>query len=379
MKANIPFELTNEQRRYLGLSPVGDTWELVYVAKQYLYYDGNVIRKKITVNEDGSYYEAELCEHTDQDRTVLLPKSKRGKPKKLNYTATLSFHPFGVYFSFSPYRVIIANYTTQTTFYYEDFPAKLSMEEWLNRWIAETTEKDLEEIELYKNAKRQHIKYREGDFFAFKIGRRKWGFGRIVLNIAELRKSEAFKAQKNYGLTQLMGKALYIMVYRKMAETTTVDIDELALCATLPVQPIMDNHFYYGEYRIIGNRPVMANEWEPLISYGKSINGQDRRTVYLQYGLIFKETTTDKFNKYVIGSDGEFNPHRNESIGFVIDDYSMIEDLITGNETNLAKKILCSTDLRLPENMDIKREIFTFFGLDADKSYAENLKLAGKG
>ncbi len=46
MKTNIPFELTNEQRKYLGLSPVSDTWELVYFAGQYLYYDGNVIRKK---------------------------------------------------------------------------------------------------------------------------------------------------------------------------------------------------------------------------------------------------------------------------------------------------------------------------------------------
>ena len=70
------------------------------------------------------------------------------------------------------------------------------MEEWLDRWISETTEKDLEEIELYKSSQRQHIKYREGDFFAFKIGRKKWGFGRIVFNIAEWRKSEAYRASK---------------------------------------------------------------------------------------------------------------------------------------------------------------------------------------
>ena len=44
--------------------------------------------------EDGTYYEAELCEYTEQNRTILLPKTKRGKPKKMNYTATLSFQPF---------------------------------------------------------------------------------------------------------------------------------------------------------------------------------------------------------------------------------------------------------------------------------------------
>lgn len=375
MATNIPFELTNEQRKYLGLSPVGDTWELVCFANQYLYYDGDVIRKKITADDDGSYYEADLCEVTEENRTILLPKTKRGKPKKMNYTATLSFQPFGVYFRFSANRIIIANYTTQTTFYHEDRQCSVSLEEWLSRWISETSEEDLAELELYKNAKRQHVKYREGDFFAFKIGRKKWGFGRIVLDIAERRKSAAFKLQKNYGLFNLMGKPLYIMVYRKVADAAAIDINALALCSTLPVQTIMDNQFYYGEYKIIGNRPVAANEWEPVISYGRSINAQDRDTVYLQYGLIFKETTIDKFNKYLVGSGGEINPYRNEAIGFGIDGYSILEDLSNGNDRKPAMNVSHNADLRAPENMDIKREIFTFFGLDADKSYAENLKL----
>ena len=56
METNIPFELTNEQRKYLGLSPIGDTWELVYFEKQYLYYDGNIIRKKITALIPQHYY-----------------------------------------------------------------------------------------------------------------------------------------------------------------------------------------------------------------------------------------------------------------------------------------------------------------------------------
>lgn len=334
MGANIPFELTNEQRKYLGLSPVGDTWELVYFTEQYLYYDGNIIRKIITVDDDGSYYEAELYEITEENRTILLPKTKRGKPKKMNYTATLSFQPFGVYFRFSANEIIIANYTTQTKFYHEVPQNNLSLKEWLNQWISETTEKDLEEIELYKNAKRKHTKYREGDFFSFKIGRRKWGFGRIVLDIAERRKSTTVKVQKNYGLTNLMGKALYIMVYRKIAETEKININELSLCKTFPVQAIMDNNFYYGEYKIIGNQPIIADEWEPIISYGRSINGQDRDTVYLQYGMIFKETTIDKFDKYLIGSNGEINPYRNEAIGFGINSYYIIKSLTNENEKN---------------------------------------------
>ena len=137
-----------------------------------------------------------------------------------------------------------------------------------------------------------------------------------------------------------------------------IEINELASCETLPVQAIMDNNFYYGEYKIIGNLPITADEWEPIISYGRSISAWDRYTEYLQYGLIFKETTIDKFNKYLIDCNGKVNPYSNESIGWVI------------NDVRYEK-----TDLRAPENIDIKREIFTFFGLDANKSYAENLKL----
>ncbi|WP_349855392.1 immunity 26/phosphotriesterase HocA family protein [Bacteroides cellulosilyticus] len=370
MEVAIPFELTNEQRKYLGLVPVDESWELEYCAGQYFYYDGSIIRKLIISDDTGSYYECELCEYTEQNRTLLLPKTGKGKPKKMNYSATLSFRPMGVYFNFSSNNILIANYTTQTSFYQEENIRKLSLQEWLEKWISETTEMDLKEIECFKNAVRKHVKYREGDFFSFKIGRRKWGFGRIVLNISELRKSESFKRQKNYGLRYLAGKPLYIMIYCKISETPEIPIEELSDCATLHVQAIMDNNFYYGEYRIIGNKPVMPEEWEPVISYSRSISGNDPDTVYLQYGLIYKETTIDKFDKYLTDSSGCIdNPFRNEGIGFGIDDYSIIEDLITKNCTRRA------SGLNAPENIEIKREIFSFFGLDADQSYAENLRI----
>lgn len=68
----------------------------------------------------------------------------------MNNTATLSFSPLGVYFMFSSKEIIIANYTTQTTFYHENPQSNISLDEWLKQWISETTEEDLKEIELYK-------------------------------------------------------------------------------------------------------------------------------------------------------------------------------------------------------------------------------------
>jgi len=46
----LKFELTNEQRKYLGLIPVKEDWKLVKLDYKYediyFYFDGNIIRKK---------------------------------------------------------------------------------------------------------------------------------------------------------------------------------------------------------------------------------------------------------------------------------------------------------------------------------------------
>ena len=343
----------------------------------FLYFDGDIIRKKIIAG-DNKYFEQELCEATAENRTILLPKTVKGKSKKLNFTATQSFSPFGVYFNFSEGYVSISSYTTQTTYFEESFDKEKApgiLKPWIDKWISETTEDDLKEIEEYKSAKRQHQKFREGDFFTFKIGRRDWGFGRILIDVARLKKDTGFKQAKNYGLTNFMGKPLIVKVYHKISDTVDVNLDELAGCMALPPQAIMDNHFYYGEYKIISNKTLAASEYdEPLISYSQSINARDGKTVYLQYGLIYKETTISAFNKYL--TEEEDNPYRNEGIGFGLK-IDKLKQCIT-EKSNLpfwnTGHYYSRKDLRNPANTEIKREIFKFFGLDADKSYEENLK-----
>lgn len=370
METFPPFELTNLQRKYLGLQPVEDHWERVKIRDEvYVYFDGDVIRKRLLFESNDSYHEADCCERTENNRTILLPRTKRGKPRKLNYTSAQTLSLEGIYFYFSPSWLRIGNYTTQTTFYEEDNLDKLSIGQWLDKWVAGTSEKDLAELEDFKTATRRHVKYREGDFFTFKIGRNKWGFGRLVLNIAQRCKSEEFN-QKHHGLRRLMGQALYIMIYRKISDSPQADIDELRKCDSFPTQAIMDNRFYYGEFRIIGNRPVEPEEWEPLLSYNETtVNGQP--VVYLQYGLICKETTPDRFKKFT-DPNGKEMDFSNEGIGFNIDNYSRLEDLITGKYDY--EQFMWRSDLRLSKNREAKRVIFESLGLDADKSYAENLR-----
>ena len=378
-----PFLLSNEQRRYLGLMPVAPHWELVPLNDMFLYFDGDIIRKRITSDETG-YVEQELCERTAEERRMLLPKTEKGKPKKLNYTATQSFSPFGVYFSFrKDDYVSISNYSTQTTYFSENAEeGDLShLLNWLENWIKESSDTDLKEIEHFKTATRKHHKYKEGDFFAFKFSRRQWGFGRILMDVAKLRKTEDFKKQKNYGLTHFMGKALIVKVYHKISDGLDVNLDELASTLALPSEAVMDNHFYYGQNIIIGHQPLKINELDMLISYSRSISGQDKDTVYLQYGLIYLETEISKFNKYLSekgkGSYDHDNPYRNESIGYGLTD-THLERCIREKSNDSywdPNHYTLRHDLRNPANQEIKKEIFSAFGLNADLDYIGNLNL----
>ena len=376
------FELTNEQRKYLGLIPVEEHWELVKFDNGiYYYFEDDTIKKEIKVSKN-YYHEAELNEKTAENRTMILPKTKRGKIKKFNYTATESFSPFGTYFTFSADGVIIANYTSQRTYYSETFTEKekISLDDlkkWLDKWMKETTEEDLEEIEEFKNAKRKHCKFNEGDFFAFKISRREWCFGRILMDVSKLRKDENFEKNKNYGLAHLMGKPLIIKVYHKISDNKNIDLKELSKCLALPSQAIMDNIFYYGEAVILGNLPLKPEENDMFISVSESISGIDKNIAYLQYGLIYREIPLSDYEKLIKELKIGAQTLRREGIGFVIDTYKLKECIEAKSNSPFWEKYKKRNvpDLKNPDYIELKRKIFKAFGLDADKTYEENLKM----
>ena len=380
------FELSNEQRAYLGLELVEAHWERVSLFNKYYYFEGDTIRKEISVGEQG-YTERSLCEKTAENRSILLPKTGKGKSKKLNFTASQSFKGIGVYFSFWNEYLTLSNYTTQTSFYSEQLPNhKLEdLPLWLDQWIAATTPQELKAITQFSQAQRQHCKYAEGDFFAFKIGRNQWGFGRILLDVQKQIKANKIKRNEHFGLTNLMGKCLLVKVYHKISDTQNVDLQALAQTPALPSQIIMDNHFYYGENPIIGHLPLQPQEYDMLISYSKSISSDSPSMVYLQYGMLFRTLDIQVFDRYLLHEDDslylgyEENPYRKEDAGFGLDTDSLVECIKT--KSNLpywqSKAAFYNTrfDLRNPANLAIKREIFKAFGLDGDKTYMENLQL----
>lgn len=117
--------------------------------------------------------------------------------------------------------------------------------------------------------------------FRFKLNRRLYGYGRILLDYALMRK----KKEPFWDI--MMGKPLACSVYHIATERADVTVEELRQLPSLPSQHMMDNKLYYGEYEIIGNIPIGEHEDYPIM-YGNSIS-MGERAVCLQCGKLYRK------------------------------------------------------------------------------------------
>ncbi len=389
------FELDNNQRKYFGLDPVQDSWDRVsfkgdnYRPGSILYFEGDVIKKHV-ISTEKIYNEVQYNEQTE-NRNWILPKTKKGKPKKLTSSVLESKKPIGVYLVVGSDGFLkIGNYTTQTTFYSSDWEFRRTsknIEDNIIDFIDHSASDHLAQIEVFRLARRRNVKYRSGDFFAFKLNRTEFGFGRILFDVNKARKKKLLP--ENHGMHLLMGPPLLIKLYAYKSDSKSVDIELLKNQKSLPSDYIMDNLVFYGEFEIIGNLPLEIKEFDFPISYGRRIDHIPN--VFLQWGLIHKELPKKKFDKYLFAINEKLpennpsrdlqNPYGYYGIGFrpKFDAIEVIETIIYNGDFDFSRgnHFNVHWDLRNPDNDGIRQEILTKFGLDPSKSYEENCKITG--
>ena len=385
--AMTTYELTNEQRKYFGLDPILNHWEKVvfsgdtYRPESTLYFDKDTIKRHI-VSTENEYFEKQFDELT-KDRSILLPKTDKGKEKKLTASVLEQRQPTGVYLSISCGYLTIGNYNSQTTFYSSSWDneqqSDKSIFEIVNNFIESSPQNHFIEIEKYKNLKRENKKFKSGDYFCFKLDRINYGFGRILLDVNKIRKKKLI--DDVHGLGLLMGPPVIVELFAFKSKTKDVEINTLDKQTKLPADVMMDNLLLYGEYEIIGHREIKDEEFDFPISYGRSID--QRRVVFLQWGLIHKDLPQEAFNKYTYTDEIQSgqNPYGYYGIGFRphYDSLDVINSVKNNRVFNFdnAKHYLAKWDLRNPKNKEIKNELFKVFGLDPSKNYIENSRLAG--
>jgi len=392
------FELTNKQREYLGLDPIPSTWDKeilkgdTYRPESLLYFEGDILKRHIS-STDEQYKEVQYQELT-KERSILLPKTSRGKEKKLTGSVLESRQPIGVYFTANCYDdIFIGNHTSQTTFYSshwdnahkEKGQDRLNINDVIEKFIGESSEGHISEITTFKQLKRKNIKYKSGDIFSFKISRDEYAFGRILLDIHSLRKKNVIPPKHDF--YSLMGSALLVDVYAHISKNKEVDIEELLQKPRLPSDYMMDNVIFYGEYEIIGHQPLKEEDFHFPISYGHTLNG--RPTVYLQWGLIHIEKPLKKYNKYLLAENERLpighpsrsinNPYSYRSIGFrptfYYEDIKKAMDNNGRFQFNTAVHYSAKFDLRNPANTEIKNDILNAFALDPKRDYDYNRKI----
>ena len=278
----MPFELTNAQRKCFALPEVENDWtKLCFPRGKYYGSDtlayvspDNQIRK-VVVSGDDVYFEYGVCETLSADRTLILPKTAKGKPVKATAPALTKKTPVGMGIWFCNEHVWIDNHSTGTDYYHSGYtgnePKNIDdFAKWVDKWCEDTTEYDIADINAFARAPKAHIRYKEGDFFKFRIDRQLWGYGRILLDFDLMRK-------QNIPFWRIfMGKPLCVAVYHIATTDSEVPIGKLKELQTMPPEMIMDDSFYYGEYKIIGNEPVCESDFDFPIHYGYSISGNNR-------------------------------------------------------------------------------------------------------
>lgn len=310
------FELTNAQRRCFALPPVLDTWERIEVTPNpcdmyyaFAYLDGAEIKKVIQIFDEqpghDMYCEYSVDARLSEDRTRLMPKTDKGKLVKFNSTNLSKRLPNGMVLSFARKCISLANASNQVSFYnssIDDVKAEslIDFSEWIDQWCRESGEHEIAEITAFSQQPRIHQKYHEGDFFRFRINRRLHGYGRILLDYNKLRKS----GKPFWDI--FMGKPLCVAVYHVATENPSLTPDDLCGRMMLPSQIIMDNIFYYGECKIIGNAPVTESEQDYPIHYGNTIRVGEKGVRY-QCGKTFASLDDE---------DELYHQFRNSGIGW---------------------------------------------------------------
>ncbi len=368
--------LTNEQRACFGLSPVDPAWRLLSLPRSkydewdtFAYIDdaSRTIRKVIKDSDAayGSFYyhECEVNETLSEDGGYILPKTVKGKPVRLS-AATLDKRPgVGMYLACSTEfgYVTVANYTTQQTYFdsaYDERELCTTREAftaWVEKWCAETTLDDLTDVAEFAARERVRVKYREGDFFRFKINRRLYGYGRLLID---------YNKKREVPLTHpYMAKPLMVAVYRILTENPSLTPDDLRNLPLLPAEPIMDNALFYGSFPIIGHAPPEDAGVDYPIFYDVGMH-TDR---VLSYQRGTEQVAIPRTLEGLPQDMRRF--YGNRGIGFDLNNFSLpiLEACIAADSNDpyweLNHSIWMEDDLRNPRNRELHERIRALFGL----------------
>ena len=406
--------LTNEERKYLGLSPIFSEWVTVaYHSKTNIWYtrvtaffDGNTIIKVISetrkVWDNGTANYENYVEYDTNlitaDRKQLLPLTSRGKAKPLSVSSINAVTPFGCSLS------ITFESGKDTSIYLcnpranKDFPigewasissicSETDFHTFMKNYIATCRNDYFDKLEAFKSAKKVTVKYKPGDIFRMELDRTHYCYGIITGDIKKLKAMP--ELPEKHSLRKLMMVPIMVRPYQLITDDPNLKADDLRHIPLGRVDIVGDNDIIWGTHTIVDHKPLAADDLEFNFVCTKIISHSPHNTLftqdmfmrdgliprqeymlYIEWGFaqtkLCYEQLSDKLKEFLLDYS---SPHGGVSIS--IDPRAAVPDQRRRQYYSYQKNLLN------PENQEFLNEIFACLGVDANTTFDRFAKKFG--
>lgn len=266
--------MTNEQREFFGLLPLKETWEAVQLtAECTIYFDGDLLVKRIDQTAN-SYLEKDVTIAT-RDRQYMLPKTARGKEKKLTYPSLYQRYDGTLLFQYGVHNdqgyIKLEHVETKKALTIPRFSAAnlAAVEAQLTQLLASPPAAFKEKLEqLFTKPQRHKIK--AGDVFKIERSLTTHGYAVVIGDVLKMRKDGLLAEDSVWN--DLMAVPLFVRVYNleTEAELSLEEIQQLPFYDGCQIS--MDDQFMRGQYPFIGNIQLHEKDIELPLGFGPSLN-----------------------------------------------------------------------------------------------------------
>lgn len=361
--------LTNEQRYYYGLSPIEEHWDKVvkYSVTHNLhkrsetFFEGYTIKKMIFEQKyagegdkpNADYYQEFDMEEETENRTLLIPKTSRGRKKpwtpSMLMTPTYMREQLEVIMKKNSDQISSAgSYNSQND---QMLPLPLvrsgeNFEEYTRRYIASLPEEYHQVIANFHEKQRVRVKYGPGDIFRVQISPSAYTYGLILGVGRDVLKWDRVPA--DHPMRPMMAQPILFRQYRIVTENGDMTPEDLADVEMFPMELAQDNEILWETYPIVGHKRLEEND----IDLGFACS---RKTGEVYWGFSHFTVNPDIYQDVFADRNGEwFTAGFATSLWIPI---CMVED-VTGKPVE--KVMWCQLELR--------RRILKELGMPADST-----------
>lgn len=395
--------LTDEERRYLGLSALSADWDALahcsktnaWCTRVTVFFDGDTIVKVIgetgflfadgTVKRDG-YEEYDTRLQTD-GRKWLLPLTARGKPKPLTASNIKAVTPFGCRMALGYNRGKDSCLRLHNPRANKRFPigeeaavaairSEADFHAFMNHYIATCRDDYFDKLQAFQNAKKVTVRYRPGDIFRMELDRTHYCYGIITGTIKKLNAMP--ELPEKHSLREKMMVPILVRLYHQVTDDPNRKAEDLRSVPLGRVLTVADNDIIWGTHTIVDHKTLAPEDLEfnfvcTKIAPNRRYNDQlqldpiqrkipmEQYTLYIEWGFAQTSLRFDQLSDKLKDLLADYSsPHGGVFI-------SIDPGLAVPDEKH--QHYILRESLLSPENREMLNEIFACLGLAEDTTF----------